>query len=256
MINELKYNALSFISFNVFLYLRLLTIFFAGFMLAGCNKNTNENQHQKINSFKTWVPLTKSGDFDTKGWLIDFSKLSTPKRGVHPFIFVNDYFYESSDEKYACLMYTTIEPNMGSYIGLIGIFENKQEAKLLINPKNQWFTWLGESTLQFNSNFMMLRLQAYNDDNNISGTPFVVINLEYKQFGFVDFDFTSRYYSLIHLKDMKYLINLDEPEELAISQKPNRHGETIDFGNIKFYSFDKFDNALEIYLLEKKNKTL
>lgn len=200
------------------------------------------------------VPLEKPDKLDSKDWNIDFGKLLTPKRGVSPYIFLSDRLYESPDGKYACLVYTIFESSMGSYTGLIGLFEDKQTPILLTNPRDQWFSSLGDRTLRFDNNLLFLRKPAYNENSQISGTPFVVFDLSKKQFGFIDFDGTSIYYSLLHNNGTKYKINLDTPNEIANRSLPNRHGETIDIANIKFYTFDQLDKLLELYWEEKRNK--
>jgi hypothetical protein len=202
------------------------------------------------------VPLDKPDKIDTKGWNIDFNQLLTPKRGTHPYIFLTDNLFESPNEKYACLFYTVVEWTMCSYGGLIGIFTNKNNPKLLVNPKNQWFDYEGVRSLIFSDDLLFVRKNAYNKNEKLSGTPFVVFDLSNKIFGFIDFDATSIYYSLIKVQGNIYRFNLDMPEEMKHITLPNRHGQTFDLTTLKFYSFDKLDNILDIYFEEKKLNTV
>ncbi len=190
-------------------------------------------------------------DLDTKGWQINFKKIITPKRGVHPYIFLMDKLYESDDEKYACLIYTIVEWTMSSYSGLIAIFENKNAPTLIINPKDKWFSYQGDTTAYFINDLLFLRLEAYNENKKISGRPFVVIALKAKKFGFIDFDYSSGYYSPLHIEDSIYKFKLDMPNELKHSKFVNRDSETFDLTEIKFYDIDQLQEANKIYKLEK-----
>ena len=142
---------------------------------------------------------------------------------------------------------------MGSETGLTGIFVNKNEPTLLANPKNQWFDYQGDRSLIFSDNFLFLRKLAYNQNEKLSGTPFVVFDLTNKIFCFVDFDATSVYYSPIKTADNVYKFNLDTPEEIKHTSLSNRHEQTFDLMTFKYYSFDKLDKIMELYFAEKKN---
>jgi len=197
--------------------------------------------------------LDKLNNLDTQGWDIDFGQLLTVKRDVHPYIFLTDSFYESPDRKFACLFYTINEYRMGAYEGLVGLFKNKSNPTILANPTNQWFDWHGDSSFFFSDNFLFLRKLAYNPTDNLFWIPFVIFDLENKSFGFIDFDFTSIYYSPVKINLTLYKFNLDKPNEHKNINLPNREGQTFDLTEIRFYSFDKLDRLTEIYFDEKKN---
>ncbi len=199
----------------------------------------------------SYTSLQQPEGLDTKGWQIDFKQVSTPKRGVHPYIFLMDKFYESDDKKYACLVYTIVEWTMSSYSGLIAIFENKPTPTLVANPKNQWFSYEGDQTLYFINDLLFLRLSAYSQIQKFSGCPFVVIALKTKKFGFIDFDFSSGYYSPVHVDSSIYKFKLDTPNNLTNSRFVNRNDQTFDLTEIKFYDIDKLDRARTLYKLEK-----
>ena len=233
---------------KIFILLLLIVV------LIGCtiylsNKSNHENSKTSVELER----LEKPDNIDTKGWNIEFQQLLSPKRGVYPHINLIDKFYESPDSRYACLFYTVDEYRMGAYRGLIGIFENKQNPKLLVNPKDQWFSFNGNRPLGFESDILFLRILAYNEDENLSGMPFVLVDLSKRKFGFIDFDFTSIYYSLVFVSGTTYKINLDTPEEIKNRQLANRDSELIDLSDIQFYGFDQFDNALELYWDQKKD---
>lgn len=84
---------------------------------------------------------------------------------------------------------------MGAEAGLVAIFGNKDNPKLLVNPKDQWFDYGGSSSIVFFDDILFLRKLAYNNDELMSGTPFVIFDLAKNIFGFIDFDWSSIYYS-------------------------------------------------------------
>jgi len=201
----------------------------------------------------TLIALGRPDKLDAKGWDINFRQLLTPKRGAYPYNFIRDQLQESLDLKFACLFYTIKEYRMGSEGALVGIFKNKSNPTLLANPKDQWFDFQGSRSLTYCDAFLFLRKLAYDENDNLSGTSFVVFDLENKFFGFVDFDATSIYYSPIKVAGTVYKFNLDTPDELSRIDLPNRHGQTFDLARLNFYSFDKLDRISDLYFDEKKN---
>ena len=190
--------------------------------------------------------------FDNKGWAIDRTKLWTPDiaRSVD-----DDKLFENQDKNFACLFYNIDEYRMGSYAALIGLFESKSRPSLLINLKNQWFDYQGERSLTFYSDILFLRKPAYNENPNLSGTPFCIFDLNKKVFGFVDFDATSIYYTPIKIQADLYKFNLDYRKELESSRIhfPSRHDSIFDLSTIKYYSFSQLDRIMELYVDEKLN---
>ena len=80
-----------------------------------------------------------------------------------------------------------------------------------------------------------------------------MFDLTKKLFGYIDFDATSIYYSPIKISSNTFKFNLDTPKELKNMNVPNRHGEVFDLASVKFYSFDKLNDLLGLYIDEKKN---
>jgi hypothetical protein len=200
----------------------------------------------------TLTTLVRPVELDTKGWDLPFGELRTPKRGAYPYHYVSDELFESPDKNFACLFYTINEIRMGWYCGLMSVFENKQNPTLLANPNNQWFDYQGDRSLVFSDNYLFVRKPAFNENEKLSGTPFVILDLTKKIFGFIDFDATSIYYSPIKINDTIFKFNLDTPTEIKSMTVPNRHGEFFDVSKIKFYTFDKLSGLLELYFGEKK----
>ena len=187
--------------------------------------------------------MEKSKKFN---WEISSFKLWTPTNSLH---YVDDTLFEGENEKFACLFYEIDEYRMGWYGGLIGIFENKDQPILITNPENQWFDYNSNSPVIFSDNFLFLRKLAYNNDERLSGTPFVVFDLHKKVFGLIDFDVSSIYFSPVKIQENIYRFNLDQPDglERMIVKFPNRENETFDLASIKFHSFNKLHRILDIY---------
>jgi len=205
-----------------------------------------------ITEYKCQQAFYMANNFDNKGWDIDRTQLRYPE--TKSLGFDVDKLFENQDKDFACLFYNIDEYRMGFYGGLISIFENKEAPKLLANPKNQWFDLNSHKPLIFFDNFLFLRKLAYNSDENLSGTPFAIFDVEKKIFGFLDFDASSVYYSLIKIYNNTYKINLDNPEGLKnLRVMPtNRHGEIFDMTTIKLYPFGYLDKMTEIYFADKK----
>lgn len=192
-------------------------------------------------------------EFDRKGWNINCEQLSTPERGVYPYHYIHDELFESPDKGCACLFYTINEYRMGAQAALIGIFENKERPSLMLNPKNQWFDYQCENTISFVDNFLFARKLAFNQDEKLSGLPFVIFDMEKETFGFVDFDWSSSYYSPVKVSNTIFKFNLDAPNELKNSSAPKRHNEEFDVSIIKYYPFEKANDLGGLYFDEKRS---
>jgi len=195
--------------------------------------------------------LTLEETIETHGWKIDYSQLLTPERNVHPYVFLTDRLFESSDKNYCSLFYTVTELSMGSYSGLLAIFENKDEPKLVANPFNQWFHYCGDSTVTFSEGLLILRKPAYNIINKMNGCPFLVIDLNKKKFAFIDFEFDSIYYKLAQKDDFLLELELIDPKEIENTKLSNRNGETFNLNNLKYYSLELLNECFELYKNEK-----
>jgi hypothetical protein len=85
----------------------------------------------------------------------------------------------------------------------------------------------------------------------MSGTPFVIFDLAKNIFGFIDFDWSSIYYSPVKVLGTVFKFHLDTPGELKDSTS-KRHNEVFDVSTIKYYPFDRVNNLMELYFNEKK----
>ena len=197
--------------------------------------------------------LTLEDPIETHGWKIDYSQLLTPERNVHPHLFLTDRLFESPNKNYCCLFYTVTEVSMGSYSGLMAIFENKEEPKLLTNPFKQWFHYWGDSTVSFSEELLIIRKPGYNRIKKLNGCPFVVIDLNKKKFAFVDFEFDSIYYNLTPKSDSLLELELIAPREIEIAKLPNRNGETFNLNNLKYYPLELLNECFELYKKEKNS---
>jgi len=195
--------------------------------------------------------LTLEKPIETHGWKIDYSQLLTPERNVHPDLFLTDRLFESPNKNYCCLFYTVTEVSMGSYSGLMAVFINKEEPKLVANPFDQWFHYSGDSTVSFSQGLLIIRKPAYNRIKKLNGCPFVAIDLNNKQFAFIDFEFDSIYYNLTQKGDSILELELISPKEIETAKQPNRNGETFNLNDLKHYSLEHLNECFELYKKEK-----
>jgi|AVFP01.1.fsa_nt_gi hypothetical protein len=173
---------------------------------------------------------------ETHGWEIDYKQLLTPERNVHPHLFPTDRLFENSNKDKCCLFYTVTEVSMGRYSGLLAIFEDKENPKLVTNPFDQWFHYWGDWTVTFSKDILIIRKPAYNRIRKLNGCPFVVIDLKRKKFAFIDFNFDSIYYKLTPTGDSLFKLELLAEKEIEIAKLPNRNGETFNLNVLKYYS--------------------
>lgn len=189
---------------------------------------------------------------ETFGWDIDYSKLLTPERGVHPLLYVFDQLFESSNRKYACFFYSITEFGNGDYSGLIALYEDKLRPKLLINPTSQWFDFSFKSAMTFEDELLILRKPAYSNIGVLSGCPFVVIDLKQKHFAFIDFDFTSVYFNLVIKERNTLETEINSPMVHKIAKAAIRAGEQFKLDGLRYYTLNQLDQCVKIYKEEKK----
>lgn len=192
-------------------------------------------------------------NMNINGWEIDKKRLWTSEMASN---YVKDLLFESPDQNFACLFYNIDEYRMGFYGGLIAIYEGKNRPLLTANPKNQWFDYYGDRSVSFSDKYLFARKLAYNENEGLSGTPFVVFDLEKRKFAFIDFDVTSIYYSLAKDQNCLYRFILDYPNELKNMRVkfPSRHGQTVNLGTLNFYPLDNGDDMIQMYFQEKSKE--
>jgi hypothetical protein len=186
------------------------------------------------------------------GWTVDTSEFWFPEFPEHLY---SERLYESDDHDFSCISYNILEYRMGSYAGLIGILKNKQKPELIGNPKNQWFDHISYHPCTFSDGYMFLRLLAYNpDDERVSGSPFVVFDLNERTFGFLPFDDSSCYYSIHGVQGSIFKLNLDSPNELEMMRVKllNRHDESFDIKLLNYHPFENLDRMRELYFEERR----
>lgn len=198
----------------------------------------------------TLFTFIQEEQIETHGWNIRFSDLRTPLIGERPD--VKAILFESSSSEYACLFYSMREFRMGSYGGLIALYEDKLNPKLIVNPAFQWFHFSFASTLTFEEEILIVRLPAYNKIEALRGYPFVVIDLRKRLFGFIDLDFMSIYYKLTRIKPNVFKLVVTHPREIELSKRENRAGEQFKLDEFKSYSLEKLNDCIELYFEEKK----
>ncbi len=203
-----------------------------------------------------YIPLEKLDTFETSGWAIDFSQLFTTQDMAK---IKWNYLFESLNNRYCCFMYNITEYRMDAYAGFIGVFENKKTPKIILNPKGVsfGFEYPGERTLTFEDSILFLRKEIHFSDNpNLSGVPFIAIDLVEKKFRFIDFDHSSYYYSPKKVEGVIFKLHLDLPKEIGNSERKyvSREGELFDLSKLPSYSLDKLndDTFFQLYRKEKE----
>lgn len=204
-----------------------------------------------------FIPLERPDNFETNGWAIDFSQLFTTQ-GMAKIKW--NYLFESPDNRYCCFMYNITEYRMDAYTGFIGIFENKQAPMLLVNPigLSFGFEYPGKRTFTFEGSILFLRKEIHFSDNpNLSGVPFIAIDLVKKEFKFIDFDRSSYYYSPKRVEGSIFRLHLDYPREVerdGVIRYASRDKETFDLAYLNSYALDKLniDTFFQLYRKEKE----
>ena len=189
---------------------------------------------------------------DTKGWNIDCTQLLIPEQEVlHP-SFINDELIESPDEQYAFFLYRITEYRIGAQAALLAIYKNKQAPILLANPKDRLFNYGGKTrSVNIFDDIIFLRMLAYSDDERLSGTPFVIFDLKQNVFAFIDFNYSSIYYSPVKISDTTFKFCIDKAFENYKNLSPVRHNEMFDISVLNSYPMALANNLLALYRKEK-----
>lgn len=200
--------------------------------------------------------ILRTMTFDSKGWAIKFDNLHFPEK-LELFKNSSADLIESSDKKYACLFYLVGEYRMLCYTGLVAIFKDKDSPELLFNS-GQWFDYQFSQTIYYCGKYVVLRKnEMYFEESEQTFSPFIVIDLEARQFTIVDFDFTSIYYGVDYLENNKLKLRLNNPNDLTslrISVE-NKDGFIIDLTEMLFLPFNQLDTELKQYCDRKKTAT-
>ena len=194
--------------------------------------------------------------FESKGWEIDFSDLQYPAK-LDLFKNSSADIIESNDKKYCCLFYLVGEYRMLCYTGLVAIYKNKNAPELIFNS-GHWFDYQFSQTVYYCGDYIVLRKnELYFEQTKQTFSPFIVINLEYKEFTIIDFDFTSIYYSVDYFGKNKLKLKLNNPNDLISLRVSveNKDGYIIDLTELSFLPFNQLDNELKQYCDRKKTAT-
>jgi hypothetical protein len=204
----------------------------------------------------TITDILRTNTFESKGWEIDFSDLQYPDK-LDQFKYSSAEIIESNDKKYCCLFYLIDEYRMLCYTGLVAIYTNKSAPELIFNSRH-WFDYQFSETVYYCGNYMVLRKnEMYFEQSKQVFSPFIVINLESKEFTIIDFDFTSIYYGVEYLEKNRLKLKLNNPNDLTSLRVnvENKDGYIIDLTEISFLPFNQLDNALKQYCDRKKPAT-
>ena len=191
--------------------------------------------------------------FDNKGWDIAFDKLYFPKN-LQLFKNSSTELIERDDKKYCCLFYLVGEYRMLCYTGLICVFKDKNEPKVIFSSE-QWFEYQFTQSVYYCGNYIVLRKrEMYFEESKQSYSPFIIIDLENLVFSILDFDFTAAYYGVDYSGTNKLKLRLNNPDDLKSLKVniQNLDGKIIDLAESTFFPLSQFDNEIKKYCDVKK----
>lgn len=177
--------------------------------------------------------------------MIEIEKLNGYKK-TSPYS--NDYIVKTSDEKYELCFYNVEEHTMGSYFGHLAIFFNWAS---IVNKGDIWICYLYDETFIYapKSDCLIFRMPVYQGEDPIKPDfPYLIIKPEKGLFSFIDWDFTSLYYSFDEVDNDLIKLKEISPKELDRVNHVRRTGEVINLNNLTWNSLDNFDKAQLIYL--------
>jgi len=187
---------------------------------------------------------------DIKKWKIDVSALKSYKKPG----WTEDYFSETIDEKYGVYLYNIDEWRMMCYAGLIAIYTEKDNSRLLVNSAVTWVWYDTEKTYDYAplSDCLIFRKPAYKENSSKPDSPFILLKPTEQLFGFLEWNFTSIYYGFKEIEKGKLVVKEIHPKDLNNLSEPKRTSEIIDLNTIVWFDIKNFDKALEIYHGETK----
>lgn len=151
----------------------------------------------------------------------------------------DDYFVETQDKRYGLYFYNIEEVRMMTNFTCFAIFGEGNFDKPLLNSDAVRVWYFKEETFTYAEQSDCLIFMF--------GRPYLLIKPQTQQFSFIEWDFTSIYYTLEEIGKDVLLIKEKYPEELDRHNVVRRTGETINLTGLIWYDFGQFDNALKLY---------
>jgi hypothetical protein len=163
-----------------------------------------------------------------------------------------DYLLDTIDKKYKLYFYNVDEHSMGSYVGHLSIFEDNKGASKILSSGRIWIDYGQKDTFIYapKSNCLIFRMPVYQAEINKTNYPYLLIKPDGKCFSFIDWDFTSIYYSFDEIEVNIIKVKEQNRSELDRVNYLRRTGKVINLGDLSWHDLKKFDNAREIYLGE------
>src|SRR5690554_1880130 len=119
-----------------------------------------------------------------KDWEVEINNLVGPHKGNFDYSFEHYFYelYEPPEKNIACLIYDVSEISLGWEVGLLAVFKNKKDPKLIINPKN-FLCFYVNDTVQFSKDGTIIFIKKLvNTKNKNSEIPLCIIDLEASRF--------------------------------------------------------------------------
>lgn len=159
----------------------------------------------------------------------------------------DDYFIETADKKYALYFYNIDEVRMGAYYAYLAIFAENKFDRPIVSSGKVWIWYSNARTFTCAQKSACLIFKTSVRKAGEVEYPYLLIKPEIGQFSFIDWDFTSIYYSLEELGENIVVVREESPQYLDRPDHVRRTGEMIDLNALTWYDLAQFDDALEIY---------
>ena len=178
-------------------------------------------------------------------WNIDKSKLADYRKNE----WNEDYFIATPNNKYGILVYNIDEFRMSAYAGFISIYSNPKDPKQELNSYQTWIWFDEENTFDFleRSGCIVCRKPVSTFNPEIGTYPFLLINMDQRIFGFIEFDYTSIYYGIDEVEAGKAILTENHPGNFENMESEKRTGEIFDLREIEWFNLYDFDRAEEKY---------
>jgi hypothetical protein len=163
----------------------------------------------------------------------------------------DDYFIETPDKKYAVYFYNVEEPKMMQTFAKVAIFAGGKFDSPVANSDKIWIWY--STKFSYAQKSACLIFIAPEMKKTVSQfrfhPPYLLIKPGTRQFSFIEWDFTSIYYSLDEVSENVLVVKEEKPKDFFDRYNyAIRTGEMIDLNALTWYDFTQLDDAQEIYV--------
>jgi len=187
---------------------------------------------------------------ETKDWNIEPPLLESYKKSG----WTDDAFFKTLDGKYGVYIYNIDEWRMMSYAGLVAIFNDKTNARPILNSAATWIWFDNDNTFDYAplSDCFIFRKPAFLEQVNIGNFPFILIKPTEKVFSFIEWDYSSIYYGFSEITENTIKVREVHSIDLENLNRPKRTDELFNLTKLDWYELQRFDTALEFYRRQER----